>query len=311
MNSVALKSTVYAMGQQSTTHGYYLLSVCTLIAYLYELAGFAVPGQSTQRSPLRILMHFLGLLLLLKLYPMITGFISSSCASLGDSVGQNSVQTLWQGFQSAMKDENQEFSIMNLNMGVIGGFLAMISCMIVLVVSYAFNIVQGVLYGIIVAVGPMAISVSILPGASGKISGWIHHLVEIASWPIFLGLIFRMLTANGTESFKSAGGDHWNWVVVIAKNITLVLCTLSVPVIAAKIVGSGIGSLTPMLMPTSVAAPLPAAIASAASGSLAGAGAAYGRGGVLNHSQAAVSAGSLTVSGQPRSDLSYTPQGSL
>ncbi|MCC6811250.1 MAG: hypothetical protein IT381_27720 [Deltaproteobacteria bacterium] len=238
----------------------YILTTGTAIAFAVAYAKQAVPGRSAEGNPLRVLFHALGLALLLVLYGYITSAIAGASQTVSASVaGGGSFDTFLSTFHTALRarldpelgadaDWTEKVTTIaaNWGAGLLSGLLSVLGILAVLVFYQLYVTLQAILYALLVAVGPLMIALSILPGASSLVGKWLTGLFELAMWPVLGSILFEMLAKAGLGHIYA---DNMNDFVALAcANVIFVVCVMMIPIIASRLVGGGFSALGGMAL---------------------------------------------------------------
>lgn len=226
-----------------------ILAITGPVAFAIALVRHSVGG----RHPLFIVCQIVLVSFALRFYGNITGIIDSVGKTAAAQVNKaGNFQKLFESYQkdldSTLKTNPDQAApersmldvVTAFGAGLISGILSVIGALAVIVALHIYQILQAVLYGVLVAVGPIVIAVAIVPGAQGLVAKWLSALFELAMWPVIGAVIFEMVGA-GLLSLHDAKDK--NFVTMFSANIVLVLCVFLVPRIAARLVGSGFGAV--------------------------------------------------------------------
>jgi hypothetical protein len=247
---------VLSFGQQkaatSLSLSYSILAASTAIAFAFEYLGMALPGQRGNRSPWLPLFYGFGFLLMLLCYGKVTNTILGTSQALTQALTQNMsadqyLDLLSKGIQAKFATENAgpvEIAG-NWAMGILATGVTVIVVLCALAIVQILYFLQAVLFSILIALGPLVIAFSAMPGASRLMGNWLRAICSVAAWPVIAGCIFDMALSAGIAQYNTASGV--NWAVLVITHIAFGATLIAVPWIASSLVGSGFGALGPMI----------------------------------------------------------------
>jgi hypothetical protein len=240
------------------TAAWALLPVCLALFIIHEQARATREGSAL--SVTEILGKTLVIFILLLGYGSVCSLIIGLAQFGGNwMTSDNLVDTLKQTvgtlFYAAQK---ADFSFSEIGKFILLEFVifvALLSCLFAYVCGLLLHLVQNVYLVILLAVGKMCISVSLVPGISlGK--SWARSLAQVAAWSTVAGVITKLLCYRSFAQLDQAMGQGVGLEAVhvlpmlklSAEFIILGLCMLAVPVIVSRIfsgaapVGSTLGA---------------------------------------------------------------------
>lgn len=237
----------------------FLLAGGTAVAYAVAYARLLAPGRDGESNPLRVIIHALGLALLLVLYGKMTSSIADTSRQVaGMLTDGGSFEKFLSSFQEALKQKlspptegkdwvSQAASLAtSWSSGLLSGVLSVLSILSVILVFHLYATLQAVLFALLVAVGPLVIALSILPGASGMLGRWFMGLLEIALWPVLAAVVFEMLARAGMgHIYSESAGD---FVALFCANIIFVVTVALIPAFTSRLVGNGFAAMSPMVL---------------------------------------------------------------
>lgn len=231
----------------------------TAVAYAVAYARLAVPGQAGASNPLRVILHALALALLLVCYGRVTSSIASASTQVASALSDGGAFEKFLGsFQDAVKqklatpagDGDWASRVATVaaawSSGLLSGALSVLSILSVIVVFHLYAVLQAILFALLVAVGPLVIALSALPGATGLLGRWLMAMLELALWPVFSAIIFEMLARAGMGHIYSQSGS--DFVALFCANIIFVVTLALIPAFTSRLVGNGFAAMSPMLL---------------------------------------------------------------
>jgi hypothetical protein len=211
------------------------LPLCVGLLVLHENARAATEG--TAFRPLFVATRVITMVALLVGYPSLCRLITSVAGWGGHFMTGDQYESLtdWDRSKDAL-GMAWDSSSLGTFLGIFFLWMVVMSAaLFAYIASVLLSTSQGVLLTILLAVGKLCLVASIVPGVS-LAKGWARSLAQVAAWSTVGGIIGGLLSAKN-DSIRSmmAAGQLSAMFKLAAQFIILAVCTLSTPLIVARI----------------------------------------------------------------------------
>ena len=205
--------------------------------------------------------YMIFIMALLIMYNTIFLWLDAVCDGIAHAImPSNEVATF---FKTLFSQTAPKISIWDLNLNLI---LAAAAAAIAGIAAWIIEWLRYLLLAFMYLIGPIVISLSIIPPLRPLLKAWIKDTIEIMAWLITLAILYQILNTLMSTYINFPSLSNSNPVVMAAIMILFIILVILAPLLTGKLYKGGMGALgsiasaaTTMIMTGGVAVGLGAA----------------------------------------------------